>query len=314
ALLEALFLTAGGSPELALRLRAQRGLGQPIQVTLDRASYESLWQDLFYELDASNVISSRIAGSPNNTRSLAIAYEAQQSLRIPLTHGGMDSTLIAPISFTWKDSTGKEFTTQPRITAEGLEIKAPFEVLPVALFSSAASAPNPTETANRFSDLSKQNREKVVVETLQKEFPYIQSLSLETNAGILMVYASVATMKQKVPIGMVSGGVNKHLSILLAIANLRHGIVLIDEIENGFYYERLLPLWRTLLKFCDQFDVQLFASTHSLECLRAALSSLEGHEQDFSLIRLEREDRECTAKLFSGRQLESAILHEIEVR
>src|SRR5713101_8522765 len=57
ALLESIFLAGGGSPEIALRLQAQRGLVQTLQITLDRTSYESLWRQFFYGFDQKKVIS-----------------------------------------------------------------------------------------------------------------------------------------------------------------------------------------------------------------------------------------------------------------
>src|SRR5713226_5564421 len=74
ALLESIFLAAGGSPEIALRMSAQRGLPLALQITWDRSSYESLWRYLFYGLDHKKTISIQLVGDPPNTRSVAIAY------------------------------------------------------------------------------------------------------------------------------------------------------------------------------------------------------------------------------------------------
>jgi len=57
------------------------------------------------------------------------------------------------------------------------------------------------------------------------------------NAGEVMLYASVKDLGERLPLAVFSGGINKYLSILLAIATTRDGVVLIDEIENGFYYK-----------------------------------------------------------------------------
>ncbi|MFQ5695501.1 MAG: AAA family ATPase, partial [Terriglobia bacterium] len=81
-LLESMFLAAGGSPELALRLRYWRGMGSALKITLDRSSYESVWKDLFCSFDRSRTISIQLLGSPSHTRSLTIAYKDAESLTL----------------------------------------------------------------------------------------------------------------------------------------------------------------------------------------------------------------------------------------
>jgi hypothetical protein len=316
AFLEALFLAAGGGPEIVLRLRNWRGLGDSIQLTRDRKSYESLWQDFFFSLDQRRGISIGIAGSAGHTRSVRVFYSpeaSQATLTLPLDEHHVDAFDIVPVTFEWRDSTGKTFSAQPTLTDRGLNLGGSFPTLPAAFFASSVK-PNPAETADRFSNLSKRKKEKAVVDVLRNEFPYVQDLSVEINAGIPMVYASIDSLPEKLPIADVSEGANKLVSMLVAIANYEQGLVLVDEIDNGFYYERLPSVWRILLNFSKQFDSQIFVSTHNRECLTALSPILEGNEEEFSLIRTEKSDGYCSARVFGGRDLNSAIAQEVEVR
>lgn len=313
-LLESLFLAAGGSPEIALRLRLWRGLGREAQISIDRQSYESLWKDLFFSLDQNKAISIDIKGSPANTRSLTIAYKDQSTLTLPLGKREIETFVIVPIVFEWRDSRGQVSSVEVKITKEGLNIGGIGETVPIAFFSSTIAALNPSENAARFSDLSKQNKEQPLIESLKREFPYIEGLSVEINAGVPTIYASIKAFPEKIPLGLISSGVNKLLSLLVAIASYPQGVILIDEIENGFYHERLASIWTVLLRLCKRNDTQIFATTHSVECLRAALPSIRGNESEFCLIRTEKENGECAAKVFSSREFESAIEQEIEVR
>ena len=53
---------------------------------------------------------------------------------------------------------------------------------------------------------------------------------------------------QIIPINAMGDGINKALAILPCIINLPNGILVIDEIENGFHYS----LYKKLLKiFCE---------------------------------------------------------------
>lgn len=313
ALLEAIFLASGGSPELALRVQAQRGLSQMIQITLDRGSYESLWKYLFHKLDQSKAVSINLIGSPSNTRSLTIAYENQESAVLPFGKGGVESPFIIPIKFTWRSYQGEVTEAQPTITKEGLNIGGTGEVIPVFLFSSSATI-NAAENAGRFSELDLQGRSRVVVDALRKEFPYLLGISIQVVSGVPTLHASVSFSDMKIPLGLLSGGINKLTGILLAVALKPHGVVLIDEIENGLHYDHLRTIWSSLLSICKEQNTQIFASTHSQECLNAALETIRGNEDDFALIRTERVDGRCKAQAFGGRQFQSAIQQNIEVR
>jgi AAA15 family ATPase/GTPase len=91
-------------------------------------------------------------------------------------------------------------------------------------------------------------------------------------------------------------------------------VVLVDEIENGLYYKTMTKVWNTLFNFAEVNNTQLFASTHSLESLKALLPVLKGNEDKFSLIRTRYEDGVTTAKQIEGKYFESALEEGLEVR
>jgi hypothetical protein len=313
AFLESVFLAGGGSPEIALRLQAQRGLGQPFQVTLDRASYESLWKHLFHGFDQKKVISVQLVGSPANTRSVIVAYSEQDSFTLPLGKAGLASPFIVPVTFEWKDSRAEVYRAQPKITEQGINIAGVGETMPIFLFSSAMSL-NAAEIASRFSELDTQGKSGAVVAGLKEIFPYLEGISIQVISGVPTLHATLSYSELKVPLGLLSGGINKLVGILLTLVSRPQSVVLIDEIENGFYYQLLPSIWSALLNSCKQHDAQIFASTHSEECLRALLKCVGENEEEFALIRTERKKGRCTAQVFGGRQLHSAIEQNIEVR
>jgi hypothetical protein len=107
----------------------------------------------------------------------------------------------------------------------------------VYFFSSGAAVlSNAPENAGKFSELSIQGKEKPVIEILKKEFPFIEAISLQMNAGSAMLYATVNYLPAKIPIGMLSGGINELVSLLLAMVVKKQGVMLIDEIEKFLSY------------------------------------------------------------------------------
>jgi hypothetical protein len=313
ALLEAVFLAGGGSPEIALRMQAQRGLVQVIQISLDRSSYESLWRHFFCGFDQKKVISIALLGSEANTRSVTVAYRTEDSQTLPFGKGLLESPFIVPITFEWKDFRGVVTQAQPKITEKGINIAGTGETMPIFFFSSGLPL-NPAETASRFSALDTEGKSSAFTDGLRGIFPYLESISVQVVSGQPMLHAALAFSDLKVPLGLLSGGINKLAGILLTVAASTQGVVLIDEIENGFHYHLLPSIWSSLLSFSRQQDSQIFASTHSEECLKALLKIVGENEEDFALIRTERTNGRCTARVFAGRQLHSAIEQNIEVR
>lgn len=313
ALLESIFLAGGGGPELAVRLQVQRGLVQTFQILLDRSSYESLWKSFFFRFDQSRPIRIELLGSEANTRSLTVAYRSEDSPLLPFGSSQLESPFIIPITFEWKDSRGAVSRAQPKVTEEGLNLAGSGETMPIFFFSSAL-LPNAAETAARFSTLDTSGQSAGFVEVLKRIFPYVQGVSIQVLSGQPVLHASVSSSELKVPLGLLSGGISKLAAILLAVSGRTQGVVLIDEIENGFYYQLLPELWSALLLSCRQLNSQVFASTHSEECLRALLSIVGDNTDDFTLIRTERSRGQNTARVFDGRHLQSAIEQNIEVR
>jgi len=314
ALLESIFIAGGNNPEIVIRVDAFRGLGIALKIKIERSTYESLWRDLFFGFDQNKNITIHLTGSPANSRSVNISYSRDHSFTLPISEiANVDSPLIVPIVFEWTDFNRVVSRSEVKLTQEGLVFAGLSEALPVYFFSSAAQS-NPTENADRFSDLSKIGKEKAIIEELRKQFLYIDDVSIQTRSGNAMLYASIKDIPEKMPIALVSSGINKLLTLMLGLADKPQGIVLVDEIENGFYHDTLPTIWSTLLRFCKGYNAQLFASTHSQECLNALLPTIKQNEEDFLLIRTYKENGRCLAETFSGRKLVSAISQNIDVR
>jgi predicted ATPase len=88
------------------------------------------------------------------------------------------------------------------------------------------------------------------------------------------------------PVSTFGDGVRRLLHIALKLASVRGGIFLIDELESTIHTEALQNSFNWLVKWCKEMDVQLFATTHSLEAVDALLDVTE-YESDLVLYRLE---------------------------
>ena len=57
--------------------------------------------------------------------------------------------------------------------------------------------------------------------------------------------------------------------LMLDATAVQDGVLLVDEVENGLHHAVLPDIWRAVRTAAEQFNVQVFATTHSFECLQA---------------------------------------------
>jgi hypothetical protein len=134
-----------------------------------------------------------------------------------------------------------------------------------------------------------------------------------------VVYAELDGLKESIPSTQLGQAFTRMLHIYCEVQLGRSGVLLADEIENGVYFENLLPFWSVLLGLVENQDAQLFATTHSFECRKAAhLAACEradkGGTYDLNIIRLDRVDWGIKATEFGRETMEVAIANGWEMR
>lgn len=309
--LESLFVAGGSNPEIYLRSRQWRGLGGgPLRIASSRRGYESLFRELFFDFNQSEVASIRISDSERGERSLSIKYRDDDESTVSLKGRGDDSpqTMI-PLLFTWKVR-GRSHAGTVQVKDGNLTFTGFQDVYPIWLVSPVA----PDNIAEHFSELSKRKQHFAIVDAIRGVFPEISALSLESIAGQIVVCASLDYLDEKLPVGMVSGGITKYLWILTAIASNPSGVVLIDEIESGFYYKSMQIMMTSIVDFAKENNVQLFATTHSSEFLQVVANVMENQSEHFTFINSKRNWKECTMNAARGASAISAIRQHIEMR
>lgn len=162
--------------------------------------------------------------------------------------------------------------------------------------------------------------EKYVVEALRVVDSEVENLAfIEETVSIdyekqqvRMPYVTLKDREGRFPLNVMGDGMNRILSLVLGIVNSANGVCLIDEIENGIYYRRQPELWKMIGMLAEQLDVQVFVTTHSLDCVRSFADMARG--KDAQLIRLEKRAKGITAVCYSAEELQAAISNDIELR
>jgi hypothetical protein len=129
-----------------------------------------------------------------------------------------------------------------------------------------------------------------------------------------LVYAYFAG-KGAISINQTGQGFSKLFSLFCRMLLAKGRVLLIDEIENGLYFESLPEIWRGIAALAESQDIQVFATTHSRECLLAAHEVFkEKPDYDFALHRVQRVKGKLEVITHDKGMLEVAEKRGLEVR
>jgi len=100
------------------------------------------------------------------------------------------------------------------------------------------------------------------------------------------------------------------------IAGTGGGVLLVDEIENGLHHSVLRGFWARLNRMAKAAGVQIFAATHSHECIDAAITAFGEESDDLAVHGLYRagSQRPPEATFFTGPTLAAARDASFELR
>lgn len=120
------------------------------------------------------------------------------------------------------------------------------------------------------------NIEKNLIDALKNMLPTISTLKLAITDGNTPFLRIAQTDKdERIPLSMFGEGTIKLFRILMKIVVHRGKRLMIDEIDAGIHFKKFKDFWRTVLLAAKDNDVQIFATTHNLECLQAFKEVLE---------------------------------------
>lgn len=324
ALLEALWVHSGAvNPDLAVRLDAFRGMEQQ--------TLEGFLGSIFRGFDRDLTIEMSSAGDwEDSPFSQKIYIEDGSSFEMPLA--GLENDQVAlfqnssiamrashVVVMEYTDGLEEKTVTKGRLVARqlgpvqdvGLEVAfqtgQPQQDHPSSIYLTAKRMSLGQEDVNRYSELEVNGEAGGVLEILQSVEPELQRLAVVSARQSPTIYADVG-IGRLIPIQLMGDGMSRVLSLSLAIASAPEGTVLVDEIENGIHHSAMEKVWRAIGAFARHYDVQLFATTHSYECIRAACDAFESDEEDeLRLFRIGRVNGEIRAAKYDREMMQTAF-------
>ena len=118
------------------------------------------------------------------------------------------------------------------------------------------------------------------------------------------------------PLKAMGEGVNRICHILVTMFS-DADFLFIDEIENGIHHSVQKDVWQAIGQAARDLDIQVFATTHSLEMVRAAHEAFKDDDvDDFRFHRLYRDSTtgNIEARTYNEYSIGAAISRKHEVR
>ena len=288
-----------------------------------KADAKSL-QYLFYGLDVSTPVS--LDGDVDNgeKRSVEIRYYEKEQTETDLGNLNLTSNNANKTyglqTVLRQTINGRETTYNYRVepnddnSARTISEKGKKEYVYDGSCGYMPPSSNPLNYIDSFKDIIENKETENIVDALREIEPLLIGLNIIDD----QIMADIGQHKL-IPIQLLGDGIRKLFSIIIFIYQLRDGVAMIDEIDNGLHYKSMPTLWRTIISMAKAYNVQLFITTHNIDSIKALSRVLGSEDADFrddsNIYTLRKKsDGEVLAVRSTYEQLDYMVNQEMELR
>ena len=180
----------------------------------------------------------------------------------------------------------------------------------------ALDAFDPASMAEQWNTVLKEGLEAEIVTDMRVLQPDLVSIHFlpRTRSGS-DILLGLENDRRRAPIGTYGDGMRQLLALRLSFVGAANGVLLIDEIDAGLHWRVMEEMWKLVVDVAERLNVQVFATTHSSDCIRG-LGSLLGNRPDLEeQVSLQRVTQSLSkAVSLQGDQVRIAMKQDIEVR
>jgi AAA domain, putative AbiEii toxin, Type IV TA system len=140
------------------------------------------------------------------------------------------------------------------------------------------------------SELKQKGQDRVLLELLREVDGRLSSIELLAPSGSTAeLFVRLDKNTPLLPVALMGEGFQRCIELGAAAAAHNWPTMFIDEIENGIHHLVMEPLWRWIATISKKRNLQVFATTHSEECIHAACRAFsELGDEGLRVIRLDR--------------------------
>ncbi len=310
ALMEALSIAREPSAATELVFICQQGRNPGVPVR----DFERFWRPLFWKQDANQGLALRLRFVDGRQASVDLRKSQAPTLLID----DKSAPGALPRS-NWTidvraEQDGKEF--EDKIVSSSAGIQLPSGQSEGLLWIRAAAGVSEADI-RCFSSLKQAGRERELTALLREIDADVAGVELLSPSGTQAeLFVRLAQNDgPSLPMSMMGEGFQRCFEIGVAAVAGDTSTLFIDEIDNGLHHSALTPVWSWLATISAKRNLQVFATTHSEECIAAASRAFTAASDDgLRVIRLDRRQDKTVAAVYNRDLVETAIAADVEIR
>ena len=178
-----------------------------------------------------------------------------------------------------------------------------------------------TEPDNFFAQLwgkiALSEKEQYLIEALQIIDDNIERFAfIEDTANTKKAIVKLRDTKQPILLNTMGDGINHILRTLLALVHCENAYLFIDEFATGLHWSVQTALWKMIFQLARKLNIQIFATTHSLDTLCAFQEIAKNDDTNPAVIKLQSFPKKNKIKAvhFNSEEIMIAVEQNIEVR
>lgn len=174
------------------------------------------------------------------------------------------------------------------------------------------------ESRSIYENLKTKREKHILIEVLKVINPKIVDIELRENFDDLksVFLISYDDKDEFVPLNFLGDGFKRIFYIILKALSVKGKRILIDEIEIGIHYSKMKNFWVNIINVCKELDIQLFATTHSQECIEDYVKAIEilNYKEDARLISLQEYNKKLYVSTYNYDNIVAGIYSKSNLR
>ncbi|MEG3440135.1 AAA family ATPase [Pannus brasiliensis CCIBt3594] len=143
---------------------------------------------------------------------------------------------------------------------------------------------------------------------------FVEDIDSESIDKKRIPLVKIKGIDEPLPLKSMGDGMTRLFHIIVALVNAQNGILLIDEFENGLHWSVQPKLWDIIFQLSEKLNVQIFATTHSRDCIQGFDSAWNKYPELGAFFRLDNKDGVIKVTEYTSETLTDALEMDVEVR
>ena len=143
---------------------------------------------------------------------------------------------------------------------------------------------------------------------------FVEDVSRGTASDNRVPLVKIKGIDEPLPLKSMGDGMTRLFHIIVALVNARNGLLLIDEFENGLHWSVQPKVWDIVFQLSERLNVQIFATTHSRDCIKGFYQAWNNYPTLSAFFRLDAKNESIKATEYTSESLSDSIDMDVEVR